>query len=72
MHREHQGKPNLMYLSVETITKDVQIIHHLTAIGGNTAMPETVLVAISRFGASPLRVRLDPKIFDSTKEFKVP
>ena len=62
-------EPNLMYLSVEPITKAVQIIHHLTAIGGNIAMPETVLVAISDFGASPLAVRLDPKSFDFTKEF---
>ena len=32
-------EPNFMYLSVEPITKAVQIIHHLTAIGGNIAMP---------------------------------
>ena len=65
-------EPNLMYLSVEPIAKAVQIIHHLTAIRGNIAMPETVLVAISGFGSSPLAVRLDPKIVDDTKEFKVP
>ena len=65
-------EPNLMYLYVEPITKSVQIIHHLTAIGGNIAMPETVLVAISGFGLSPLAVRLDTKIFYSTEEFKVP
>ena len=39
-------EPNMMYLSVEPITKAVQIIHHLTAIEGNIAVPETVLVAI--------------------------
>ena len=39
-------EPNPIYLSVEPITKSVQIIHYLTAIGGNIAMPETVLVAI--------------------------
>ena len=60
-----------MYLSVEPITKAVQIIHHLTAIGGNIAMPKTIFVAISGFGASPLAVRLDPKRFDDTEEFKV-
>ena len=65
-------EPNLVYLSVEPITKAVQIIHHLTAIGGNIAMPETIVVAISGFGASPLAVRLDPKLFEDTKEFKVP
>ena len=65
-------EPNLVYLSVEPITKSVQIIHRLTAIGGNIAMPETVLVAISGFCASPLAVRIDPKIFDGTEEFKVP
>ena len=63
---------NLMYLSVEPITKSVQIIHYLTAIRGNIAMPETIFVAISGFGASPLAVRLDPKHFDDTEEFKVP
>ena len=47
-------EPNLMYLSMEPITKAVQIIHHLTAIGGNIAMPETIFVAISGFGASPI------------------
>ena len=60
-----------MYLSVEPITKTVQIIHHLTAIRGNIVMPETVLVAISGFGASPLAFRIDQKIFDGTEEFKV-
>ena len=65
-------EPNLMYLFVEPITKAVQIIHHLTSIGGNIAMPETIFVAISGFGASPLVVRLDPKRFDDTEEFKVP
>ena len=64
-------EPNIMYLSVEPITKSFQIIHHLTAIGGNIAMPETVLVAISGFGASPLAVRIDTKIFDGTEEFRV-
>ena len=34
-------------------------------------MPETVLVAISGFGSSPLAVRLDPKIFNGNEEFKV-
>ena len=61
-----------MYLSVETITEAVQIIHHLTAIGGNIAMPETIFFAISGFGASPLAVRLNPNFFDDTDEFKVP
>ena len=65
-------EPNLMYLSVEPITKAVQIIHHLTAIGGNIAITETIFVAILGFGASPLAVRLDPKMFDDTKEFKFP
>ena len=60
-------EPNLMYLSVEPITKAVQIINHLTAIGGNIAMPETIFVAISGFGASPLAVRLDLKLFNNTK-----
>ena len=60
-------EPNLMYLSVEPITKAVQIIHHLTAIGGNIAMPETIFVAISGFGVSPLVVHLGPKLFDDTK-----
>ena len=55
-------EPNLMYLSVEPIIKDVQIIHHLTAIGGNIAMLETIFVAISGFG----------NFFVDTKEFKVP
>ena len=64
-------EPNLMYLSVEPTTKSVQIIHHLTAIGGNIAMPETIFVTISGFGASPLTVRLDPKNFDDTEDFKV-
>ena len=65
-------EPNLVYLSVGPITKSVQIIHHLTAIGGNIAMPETIFVAISDFGASPLAVRLDPIFFDDTEQFKVP
>ena len=65
-------EPNLMYLSVEAIIKSIQIIHHLMAIRGNITMPETVLVAISGFGSSPFAVRLDPKIFDGTEEFKVP
>ena len=60
-------EPNLVYLSVELITKSIKIIHHLTAIGGNIAIPETVLVDISGFGSSPLAVRLDPKIFDVTE-----
>ena len=59
-------EPNLIYLSVEPITKAVLMIHHLMAIGGNIAMPETIFVAISGFGASPLAVRLDPKLFDDT------
>ena len=61
-----------MYLYVKNITKAVQIIHHLIAIRGKIAMPETVLVAISGFGASPIAVRINPKIFDGTEEFKVP
>ena len=60
-------EPNLMYWSMEPITKAVQIIHHLMAIGGNIAMTETIFVVISGFGASPLAVRLDPKMFDNTK-----
>ena len=65
-------EPNLMYLSVEPITKAVQIIHHLTAIGGKIAMPETIFVAISGFVASLLAFPLDPICFDDTDEFKVP
>ena len=65
-------EPNLMYLSVEPITRVIQIIHHLKAIRGNIAMPETIFVAISGFGASPLAVRLDPKSFNNTEEFKSP
>ena len=57
---------------MEPITKAVQIIHHLTAIGGNIAKPETIFVAISGFGASPLAVRLASKHFNDTEEFKVP
>ena len=34
-------------------------------------MPETVLVAISDFGAYPLGFCIDPKIIDGTKELKV-
>ena len=61
-----------MYLYVEPITKSVQIIHHLTAIGINIPMPETIFFAISGFGASPLAVRLNPIFFDNTEYFKVP
>ena len=64
-------EPNLMYLSVEPITKAFLIIHHLNVIRENIAMPETIFVAISGFDASPLAVRLDPKRFDDTEEFKV-
>ena len=39
-------EPNLMYLYVEPITKAVRIIHQLTAIGGNIAIPDTIFVAI--------------------------
>ena len=63
---------NLIYLSVEPITKAVQIIHKFTAIEGNITIPETIFVAISGFGASALAVRLDPKLFNDTKEFKFP
>ena len=65
-------EPNLIYLYVEPITKAVKIIHHLTAIRENITMPETVLVAFSGFEASALAVHIDPKIFNGTKEFKVP
>ena len=65
-------EPNLMYLSVQSITKAVQIIHHLTAIGGNIAMPENIFVAMSGFGASPLAVHLNPIFFTTPKNLKFP
>ena len=65
-------EPSLMFLSVEPITKDIQILHHVTAIGGNIAQPDNVLVALSGLGTNPLAVRLDPDLFVATEEFRVP
>ena len=50
---------NMMFLTVEPITKDIQFLHHVSAIGGNIAMPNSIIVAISGFGANALAVRLD-------------
>lgn len=65
-------EPSLTFLSVEPITKDIQILHHVTAVGGNIAQPDNVIVAFSGFGDNPLAVRLDPDIFVDTAEFRVP
>ena len=65
-------EPSLMYLTIEPITKDIQILHHVTAIGGNIAQPDNTIVAFSGLTSSPLSVRLDPDIFVPTEEFRVP
>ena len=42
---------NLMFLSVEPITKYIQLIHHVSAIRGNITMPTPIIIAVSGLGA---------------------
>ena len=65
-------EPSLMFLSIEPITNDIQILHHVTAIGGNIAQPDNVIAAFSGLNSNPLVVRLDPDIFVPKADFKVP
>ena len=62
----------LMYLSVEPITKNIQLLHHISAIGGTIAMPNAIIVAISGLGSNAFPVRLDSNLFASTDDFRVP
>ena len=61
-----------MFLSIKLITKEIQILHHVTALGGNIAHPENVIAAFSDLSSNPLAVRLDPYTFVATEEFNVP
>ena len=38
---------NLMFLSVEPFTEKIQILHHVSSIGGTIAMPSQIIVAVS-------------------------
>ena len=49
---------NLMFLSVEPITKEIQLLHHVSAIGGTIAMPTPIIIAISGLGSNALSFAL--------------
>ena len=55
---------NLIFLSVAPITEEIQVVHHLTQIGGNTSFPKTMMVGLVGFGSSARPVRFDNNIFD--------
>ena len=62
---------NLMFLSAEPITKDIQLLHHVFAVGENIAMPIPIIVAVLSLGADAPAVRLDSNIFATTDDFSL-
>ena len=66
-----KNETSLMFFSIEPITKEIQILHHVTAFGGNITQPHNVIVAFCGLSSRSLAVRLDPDIFVATAEFNV-
>ena len=54
---------DLICLSITPITGEIQVFHHLSTIGGNLALPDTTLIALSGFGSEATSVILPPDTF---------
>ena len=65
-------EPNLIYLSIAPITEEIQIVHHLTEIGGNISVPKKMIVGLAGFGASARSVRFDNDVFDDYEKVNIP
>ena len=65
-------EPNLIFLSVEPISGNIQILHHLTILGGSIAMPDSVVVALKGFSSLPVILRLDDDFLTDTDSTRVP
>ena len=63
---------NLIFLSAAPITEEIQVVHHLTQIGGNISCPKTMIVGLVGFGASARPVRFDNDIFDEDVKINTP
>ena len=64
-------EPNLIFLTVEPISGNIQVIHHLTILGESIAMPDIVIVALKGFSPLPLALRLDEDFLEDTDETRV-
>ena len=67
-----QNEPNLISISVTPITNEIQVLHHLTTIGGNISDPQKKLVALTGFDSEARAVMLDPKLFEFANNVEIP
>ena len=63
---------DLIFLSVESITKQIQIFHHVTLIGGTISSPDILFVGLSGFSSDCNAIQLHPDILGMTDKVKVP
>ena len=63
---------NLIYFLVAPITEELQTFHHLTHIGGNISMPDSILVALIGFGPSSIPIRLPETHFKLSNDVTIP
>ena len=70
--KNFQNEPNLISISVTPITNELQVLHHLTTIGGNISDPKMKPVAITGFDSEARAVMLDPKLFKFTNNVEIP
>ena len=63
---------DLIFLSVESITKQIQVFHHVTFIGGTIGNPDELLVGLSGFSSETRAIQLDPEILGMADEVKIP
>ena len=63
---------DLVFIPIEPITKQIQVFHHLTQIGGSIANLNTMMVAISGFTSDYLAIHVEDDIFSHGDEVKLP
>ena len=63
---------NLIYLTVSSITKEIQTFRHLTQIGGNISLPNSILVALMGFGTSSIPIRPPETLIKLTSDITIP
>ena len=62
----------LVFISVEAVTKQIQVFHHLTQIDGSIAVPNTMMVAIMGFASDSPAIHVEDGIFSHEDDVKLP
>lgn len=60
------NESTLVSISIAPITKEIQVFHHMTKIGGTLTIPDDFLLALQGFSSKAIPVQFDNEIFGAS------